>query len=154
MSSYGAYYYNTGKNDARGEGGPRRESPPPATRPGTAARFGARRRSITPPDGERRPPYYQEVERPRNPGSFDERNHTSYTERPTTAYHPHHAPPTAVTSIQPLPPEPVGRQPEMQRPDSPDLSEVSEVSEPEIMPNYCTVDYYTYSKCLERLVTE
>ena len=147
MSSYGAYYYNTGKQGGTDASSRRSESPPPgryADRPGTAARFGARRRSITPPESERRIPYYQEVERPRNPGSHDERSHTSHIERPSTAYVPPMA--TAAASVA----APVS---EPDRADSPDPSEVSDITEPEIKPNYSTVDYYTYSKCLERSVS-
>lgn len=144
MSSYGAYYYNTGKGGS--DGGGRRDSPT-SLRPTTASRAGARRRSITPPDGERRPPYYQEVERPRNPGSHDERSHASYMERPKTAYNSN-APSAAAPSQQDL----SVQQAERARADSPDLSIVSDISEPQISPNYSTVDYYTYTKCLERLV--
>ncbi|XP_067949875.1 uncharacterized protein [Watersipora subatra] len=145
MASHGAYYYNTGKTDNKSDAGSsRRESPTPrsyADRPVTAARFG-RRRSITPPPDERKVPYYQEIERPRNPGSHDERSHNMHSERPMTAQAPRAniAAPEAHEAVE--------------RANSPDPSELSEISEPEIRPNYTTVDYYTYSKCLERVISD
>lgn len=145
MSSYGAYYYSSAKPEGKVEG---RSSPPPTRygdRPGTASRF-QRRRSVTPPDGERRVPYYQEMERPKNPGSTDQKLHSSYlAERPVTAV-PYISPRTAPPPQSASPTRP----PERKRAESPDPSIVSDLSEPEIKPNYSTVDYYTYSKCLER----
>lgn len=150
MSSYGAYYYSSAKPESRTDAPSRREevrSPAPSgrysDRPGTAARGYQKRRSITPPDGERgRPvPYYQqEMERPGNPGSNQERTYQDY--RPVTAYQP-------ASSNQPFTPQ-EARPPERKRAESPDPSIFSEISEPEIKPNYSSVDYYTYSKCLER----
>lgn len=155
MASYGAYYYSTSKPEPRADAPSRREevrSPPPPSRfgdrPGTAARHYQRRRSITPPDGERArsvPYYQQEMERPGNPGSTQERGGAGgvyYDQRPVTAYQP-------VPQNTPYTP-PATRPQGRKRPDSPDPSVFSEISEPEIKPNYSPVDYYTYSKCLER----
>lgn len=147
MSSYGAYYYNSAKPDAKAD-----ESRSPGyakadDRPVTAAasRYQNRRRSITPPDGERRVPYYQEMERPRNPGANDERSRHAYSDRPGTAY----VPPNQ-SAVMPTDSPSAGRNQERKRLDSPDPSMLSDISEPELRPENSTVDYYTYSKCLQR----
>lgn len=153
MASYGAYYYSGTRPETRAD--PRSDAPskkeeirPPIVnryteRPKTPAY--TRRRSITPPDTERKPAYLEQ-ERPKNPAapytSVEDRATTSYGERPTTSY----VPPQTAALYTPPP----ARPPERKRAESPTVSIYSELTEPEIKPNYTNVDFYTYSKCLER----
>lgn len=144
MASYGAYYYSGTRpetRDARSDIPARKEENKYTERPKTPAAY-TRRRSITPPDLDRRPGY--DIERPKNPGYVDERLTTSYGERPMTSY----VPPQTATPYTPPP----NRPPERNRAASPAMSLLTELSEPSeaIKPNCTTVDFYTYAKCIER----
>lgn len=157
MASYGAYYYSGGRPETRQEAhrpdavSKKEEvrSPAPSRydRPKTPGTYSSRRRSPS-PSSEERVPYTSvtyDQERPRNPGSMEERERAvtaSYGDRPTTAYNSINQSSTEVRQIS--------RPPERVRPASPDVSIFSEITEPEIKPDYTTVDFYTYSKCLER----